>query len=150
MSVPEGDFDKIIGADDPSFSRASITCLQKPINHQPHPNNEDGRYQIASSDATCMESELTKIAVNRANKYDENKIHIYLKKKKGIVVVNNDESDSTRDLVSNSDKTLESTFLKFDFDEPVQLPPKQYDDQIPSSVSSSPQQIDIEMKKRQG
>ena len=32
MSVPEGDFDKIIGADDPSFSRASLTCLQKPMN----------------------------------------------------------------------------------------------------------------------
>ena len=93
MSVPEGDFDKIIGADDPSFSRASLTCMQKPVNHQPHPNNEDGRYQNVSSGANCMESELTKIAVNRANKYDENKIQIYLKKKKGIVVVNNDESD---------------------------------------------------------
>ena len=63
------------------------------MNHQPHPNNEDGRYQTVSSDSSCMESELTKIAVNRANKYDENKIQIYLKKKKGIVVVNNDESD---------------------------------------------------------
>ena len=93
MSVPEGDFDKIIGADDPSFSRASLTCLQKPMNHQPHPNNEDGRYQIVSSDASCMESELTKIAVKRANNKDENKIQIYLKKKKGIVVVNSDEND---------------------------------------------------------
>ena len=93
MSVPEGDFDKIIGADDPSFSRASLTCLQKPVNHQPHPNNEDGRYQIVSSDASCMESELTKIAVKRANNKDENKIQIYLKKKKGIVVVNSDEND---------------------------------------------------------
>ena len=93
MSVPEGDFDKIIGADDPSFSRASLTCLQKPMNHQPHPNNEDGRYQTVSSDASCMESELTKIAVKRANNKDENKIQIYLKKKKGIVVVNSDEND---------------------------------------------------------
>ena len=93
MSVPEGDFDKIIGADDPSFSRASLTCLQKPVNHQPHPNNEDGRYQIISSDASCMESELTKIAVKRANNKDENKIQIYLKKKKGIVVVNSDKND---------------------------------------------------------
>ncbi len=93
MSVPEGDFDKIIGADDPSFSRASLTCLQKPMNHQPHPNNEDGRYQTVFSDATCMESELTKIAVKRANNKDENKIQIYLKKKKGIVVVNSDEND---------------------------------------------------------
>ena len=93
MSVPEGDFDKIIGADDPSFSRASLTCLQKPMNHQPHPNNEVGRYQTVSSDASCMESELTKIAVKRANNKDENKIQIYLKKKKGIVVVNSDEND---------------------------------------------------------
>ena len=46
MSVPEGDFDKIIGADDPSFRRASLTCLQKPMNHQPHPNNEDGRLSL--------------------------------------------------------------------------------------------------------
>ena len=63
MSVPEGDFDKIIGADDPSFSRASLTCLQKPMNHQPHPNNEDGRYQTVSSDASCMESELSLIHI---------------------------------------------------------------------------------------
>ena len=110
MSVPEGDFDKIIGADDPSFSRASLTCMQKPVNHQPHPNNEDGRDQTISSDANCMESELTKIAVNRANKYDENKIQIYLKKKKGIVVVNNDESDF------NFEK-LEKLFKKKDINE---------------------------------
>ena len=110
MSVPEGDFDKIIGADDPSFSRASLTCLQKPVNHQPHPNNEDGRYQIVSSDASCMESELTKIAVKRANNKDENKIQIYLKKKKGIVVVNSDENDF------NFEK-LEKLFKKKDINE---------------------------------
>ena len=110
MSVPEGDFDKIIGADDPSFSRASLTCLQKPVNHQPHPNNEDGRYQTVSSDASCMESELTKIAVKRANNKDENKIQIYLKKKKGIVVVNSDENDF------NFEK-LEKLFKKKDINE---------------------------------
>jgi hypothetical protein len=110
MSVPEGDFDKIIGADDPSFSRASLTCLQKPMNHQPHPNNEDGRYQTVSSDASCMESELTKIAVKRANNKDENKIQIYLKKKKGIVVVNSDGNDF------NFEK-LEKLFKKKDINE---------------------------------
>ena len=110
MSVPEGDFDKIIGADDPSFSRASLTCLQKPVNHQPHPNNEDGRYQTVSSDASCMESELTKIAVKRANNKDENKIQIYLKKRKGIVVVNSDENDF------NFEK-LEKLFKKKDINE---------------------------------
>ena len=110
MSVTEGDFDKIIGADDPSFSRASLTCLQKPASHQPHPNNEDGRYQIVSSDASCMESELTKIAVKRANNKDDNKIQIYLKKKKGIVVVNNDENDF------NFEK-LEKLFKKKDINE---------------------------------
>ncbi len=110
MSVPEGDFDKIIGADDPSFSRASLTCLQKPVNHQPHPNNEDGRYQIISSDASCMESELTKIAVKRANNKDENKIQIYLKKKKGIVVVNSDKNDFNFE-------RLEKLFKKKDINE---------------------------------
>ena len=61
----DGGFQNII-PNDPAVGRASITCLQRPMNHQPIPaqlGKRDQRTIEVTDQNDCMESEMRKVAL---------------------------------------------------------------------------------------
>ena len=68
--VPKDDgFQNIIPID-PAVGRASITCLQRPMNHQPIPaqlGKRDQRTVEMTDQNDCMESEMRKVALKNVD-----------------------------------------------------------------------------------
>ncbi len=83
-------------ANDPIVGRASITCLQKPAHHQPVPvrlDKRDRRTQEVTDQYDCMESELKKVAIDRAKKSDSIKVDLKENDNDEITLIKSDKSD---------------------------------------------------------
>ena len=95
VTPKDGSYEKII-ANDPIVGRASITCLQKPAHHQPVPvrlDKRDRRTQEVTDQYDCMESELKKVAFERAKKNDSIKVDLKEKDNNEITFIKSDKSD---------------------------------------------------------
>ena len=95
VTPKDGSYEKII-ANDPIVGRASITCLQKPAHHQPVPvrlDKRDRRTQEVTDQYDCMESELKKVAIDRAKKSDSIKVDLKEKDSNEITLIKSDKSD---------------------------------------------------------
>ena len=95
VTPKDGSYEKII-ANDPIVGRASITCLQKPPHHQPVPvrlDKRDRRTQEVTDQNDCMESELKKVAIDRAKKSDSIKVDLKEKDNDEITLIKSDKSD---------------------------------------------------------
>ena len=95
VTPKDGSYEKII-ANDPIVGRASITCLQKPAHHQPVPvrlDKRDRRTQEVTDQYDCMESELKKVAIERAKKSDNIKVDLKEKDNNEITLIKSDKSD---------------------------------------------------------
>ena len=95
VTPKDGSYEKII-ANDPIVGRASITCLQKPAHHQPVPvrlDKRDRRTQEVTDQYDCMESELKKVAIDRATKSDSIKVDLKEKVNDEIALIKSDKSD---------------------------------------------------------
>ena len=95
VTPKDGSYEKII-ANDPIVGRASITCLQKPAHHQPVPvrlDKRDRRTQEVTDQYDCMESELKKVAIERAKKSDNIKVDLKEKDSNEITLIKSDKSD---------------------------------------------------------
>jgi len=95
VTPKDGSYEKII-ANDPIVGRASITCLQKPAHHQPVPvrlDKRDRRTQEVTDQYDCMESELKKVAIERAKKSDSIKVDLKEKDNNEITLIKSDNSD---------------------------------------------------------
>lgn len=95
VTPKDGSYEKII-ANDPIVGRASITCLQKPAHHQPVPvriDKRDRRTQEVTDQYDCMESELKKVAIDRAEKSDSIKVDLKGKDNDEITLIKSDKSD---------------------------------------------------------
>tara|TARA_B100000609_G_scaffold150965_1_gene122384 strand:- start:1821 stop:2216 length:396 start_codon:yes stop_codon:yes gene_type:complete len=95
VTPKDGSYEKII-ANDPIVGRASITCLQKPAHHQPVPvrlDKRDRRTQEVTDQYDCMESELKKVAIERAKKSDSIKVDLKEKDNNEITLIKSDKSD---------------------------------------------------------
>ena len=68
--VPKDDGFQNIIPNDPAVGRASITCLQRPMNHQPIPaqlGKRDQRTIEVTDQNDCMESEMRKVALKNVD-----------------------------------------------------------------------------------
>ena len=95
VTPKDGSYEKII-ANDPIVGRASITCLQKPAHHQPVPvriDKRDRRTQEVTDQYDCMESELKKVAIDRAKKSDSIKVDLKEKDNNEITLIKSGKSD---------------------------------------------------------
>ena len=95
VTPKDGSYEKII-ANDPIVGRASITCLQKPAHHQPVPvrlDKRDRRTQEVTDQYDCMESELKKVAIDRAKKSDSIKVDLKEKDNNENTLIKSDKSD---------------------------------------------------------
>ena len=95
VTPKDGSYEKII-ANDPIVGRASITCLQKPAHHQPIPvrlDKRDHRTQEVTDQYDCMESELKKVAIERAKKSDNIKVDLEEKDNNEITLIKSDKAD---------------------------------------------------------
>ena len=95
VTPKDGAYEKIV-ANDPVVGRASITCLQKPVHHQPTPvrlDKRDRRTHEVADQNDCMESELRKVAVKRAEKKDTIKINLKEKDNDEGVFIKSKKSD---------------------------------------------------------
>ena len=95
VTPKDGSYEKII-ANDPIVGRASITCLQKPPHHQPVPvrlDKRDRRTQEVTDQNDCMESELKKVAIDRAKKSDSIKVDLKEKDNNEVTLFKSDKSD---------------------------------------------------------
>ena len=95
VTPKDGSYEKII-ANDPIVGRASITCLQKPAHHQPVPvrlDKRDRRTQEVTDQYDCMESELKKVAIERAKKSDSIKVDLKEKDNNEITLIKSGKSD---------------------------------------------------------
>jgi hypothetical protein len=83
--VPKDDgFQNIIPID-PAVGRASITCLQRPMNHQPIPaqlGKRDQRTIEVTDQNDCMESEMRKVALKNVDSKKNIKLDIVIKSDK--------------------------------------------------------------------
>ena len=95
VTPKDGSYEKII-ANDPIVGRASITCLQKPAHHQPIPvrlDKRDRRTQEVTDRYDCMESELKKVAIERAKTSDNIKVDLKEKDNNEITLIKSDKAD---------------------------------------------------------
>tara|TARA_Y100000748_G_C15196610_1_gene371735 strand:- start:233 stop:595 length:363 start_codon:yes stop_codon:yes gene_type:complete len=95
VTPKDGAYEKIV-ANDPVVGRASITCLQKPVHLQPTPvrlDKRDRRTHEITDHNDCMESELRKVAVKRAEKKDSIKIDLKEKDNDEVVFIKSKKSD---------------------------------------------------------
>ena len=95
VTPKDGSYEKII-ANDPIVGRASITCLQKPAHHQPVPvrlDKRDRRTQEVTDQYDCMESELKKVAIERAKESESIKVDLKEKDNNEITLIKSDKSD---------------------------------------------------------
>ena len=88
--VPKDDgFQNIIPID-PAVGRASITCLQRPMNHQPIPaqlGKRDQRTVEMTDQNDCMESEMRKVALKNVDSKKN------IKSENDPIVIKSDKSD---------------------------------------------------------
>ena len=79
--VPKDDGFQNIIPNDPAVGRASITCLQRPMNHQPIPaqlGKRDQRTIEVTDQNDCMESEMRKVALKNVDSKKNIKLDINL------------------------------------------------------------------------
>ena len=95
VTPKDGSYEKII-ANDPIVGRASITCLQKPMHHQPVPvrlDKRDRQTQEVTDQYDCMESELKKVAIERAEKSNSMKVDLKERDDNEINLIKSNTSD---------------------------------------------------------
>ena len=96
--VPKDDGFQNIIPNDPAVGRASITCLQRPMNHQPIPaqlGKRDQRTLEMTDQNDCMESEMRKVALKNVDSKKNIKLDINLNKESenDPIVIKSDKSD---------------------------------------------------------
>ena len=96
--VPKDDGFQNIIPNDPAVGRASITCLQRPMNHQPIPaqlGKRDQRTIEVTDQNDCMESEMRKVALKNVDSKKNIKLDINLNKKSenDPIEIKSDKSD---------------------------------------------------------
>ena len=88
--VPKDDGFQNIIPNDPAVGRASITCLQRPMNHQPIPaqlGKRDQRTIEVTDQNDCMESEMRKVALKNVD------INLNKKSENDPIEIESDKSD---------------------------------------------------------
>ena len=96
--VPKDDGFQNIISNDPAVGRASIICLQRPMNHQLIPaqlGKRDQRTIEVTDKNDCMESEMRKVALKNVDSKKNIKLDINLNKKSenDPIVIKSDKSD---------------------------------------------------------